>query len=61
MSEAIVQDLAAVATHASNTPLILQRLPLERARTQVLACFLRSEGLSRGANLLAADQARDPA
>jgi hypothetical protein len=31
MSEAIVPDLAAVATHPSNTPLILQRLLLERA------------------------------
>ena len=32
MSEVIVPDLAAVATHPSNTLLILQRLPLDRVR-----------------------------
>ena len=32
MLEAMVHDLAAVATHAYDTPLILQRLRLERAR-----------------------------
>jgi hypothetical protein len=49
MSEAIVTDLAAVATHPSNTPLILQRLPLDRARLRCwpASCEARLDKLQR--------------